>query len=90
MIIKDVDTLEPILYPILRDDYVVQGVRKLVRLGDKLIDWNDHFRLFLFSRSMDTRLPPECRSLVNTVNFNTTQAGLAEQVREINWRRRLR
>ena len=90
MIIKDVDTLEPILYPILRNDYAVQGVRKLVRLGDKLIDWNDHFRLFLFSRSMDTRLPPECRSLVNTVNFNTTQAGLAEQVREINWRRRLR
>ena len=82
LIIKDVDALDPVLYPILRNDYVVQGVRKLIRLGEKMVDWNENFRMFLLSRSVETQLPPQCRSLVNTINFNTTEAGLTEQVND--------
>jgi dynein heavy chain 2 len=102
LIVQDVDTIDPILFPILRNDYVIQGdimcnlaqfgrfqlwnfifilgVRKLVRLGDKLVDWNDNFRLFLFSRSTGLVPSPQSNALVNTINFNTTQAGLSEQV----------
>lgn len=57
------------------------GVRKLVRLGDKLIDWNEEFRLLLFSRSVEGQdSSPQWNSLVNTINFNTNEAGLAQQV----------
>ena len=57
------------------------GVRKLVRLGDKLVDWNEQFRLFLFSRSVEVHDScPQWSSLVNTINFNTTETGLAQQV----------
>lgn len=61
---------------------VVPGVRKLVRLGDKLVDWNDNFRLFLFSQSTGVApmASPQANALVNTINFNTTEAGLSEQV----------
>ncbi|KAI9564905.1 hypothetical protein GHT06_008646 [Daphnia sinensis] len=82
IIIQDVDAIDPILFPILCNDYVIQGVRKLVRLGDKLVDWNDNFRLFLFSRStgVTPMASPQANALVNTVNFNTTEAGLSEQL----------
>lgn len=57
------------------------GVRKLVRLGDKLVDWNEQFRLLLFSRSAEGHASsPQWSSLVNTINFNTNEAGLAQQV----------
>lgn len=58
------------------------GVRKLVRLGEKLVDWNENFRLFLFTRGAVVTQPvsPQASALVNTINFNTTEAGLAEQV----------
>jgi hypothetical protein len=64
---------------------VLLGVRKLVRLGDKLVDWNENFRLFLFSCSagLEHMVSPEANALVNTVNFNTTEAGLSEQVGRI-------
>lgn len=57
-----------------------KGVRKVVRLGDKLVDWNDNFRLFLFTCLTENQLPPELVALVDIINFNTTKAGLAEQV----------
>lgn len=64
--------------------YIQTGVRKLVRLGDKLVDVHENFRLFLFSRLSGTEIrqgaAPEAFALVNTVNFNTTESGLADQV----------
>ena len=104
LIVKDVDTVDPILLPILRNYYVVQGdskpegvikqcaafklfacywigVRKLVRLGEKLVDWNEQFRLFLFSRSVEAHdSSPQWNSLVTTIDFNASEAGLTEQV----------
>ena len=57
-----------------------------MRLGDKLVDWNDNFRLFLFSRSagLAPTASPQANALVNIINFNTTEAGLSEQVGHIH------
>ena len=56
----------------------------MVRLGDKLVDVHENFRLFLFSRlsGIEARqgAAPEAFALVNTINFNTTESGLADQV----------
>lgn len=56
----------------------------MVRLGDKLIDVHENFRLFLFSRLSGIEVrqgaAPEAFALVNTINFNTTESGLADQV----------
>lgn len=68
----------------MKTKYIIRilGVRKLVRLGDKMVDWNDSFRLFLFSRSTVPTLSssPQSYAMVNVINFNTTEAGLSEQV----------
>ena len=55
-------------------------MRKLLRLGDHLVDWNEQFRLFMFSAVGVPITSPQASALVNTINFNTTEASLTEQV----------
>lgn len=60
--------------------YNRKGVRKVVRLGDRLVDWNAQFRIFMFSSVGIPITSPQASALVNTINFNTTEASLTEQV----------
>ena len=56
------------------------GPRFVVPFGDKLVDYNEHFRLFLSTRNPTPNLPPYATALVNEVNFTITRAGLTAQV----------
>jgi hypothetical protein len=53
--------------------------------GDKLVDWNDSFRLFLVSRSPAAlaELPPDAAPLVTVANFTVTRGGLEGESRSI-------
>jgi len=52
----------------------------VVQIGDKLIDYNEDFRLFLATRNPTPFIPPDAISVVTEVNFTTTRAGLRGQV----------
>lgn len=39
-----------------------------------------NFRLFLTTRNPNPELPPDCKSIINAVNFTTTRASLTGQV----------
>ncbi|XP_040068802.1 cytoplasmic dynein 2 heavy chain 1 [Ixodes scapularis] len=80
LLVRDVDYLEPILYPLLRRDLINQGSRCVVQIGDKTVDYNENFKLFLVTQNASVVLPPFATSLVMTVNFTTTRAGLSEQL----------
>lgn len=80
LIIQEVDAVEPVLYPILRKDLVSQGPRHVVQIGEKMIDYNDEFRLFLTTRNPTPELLPDMQAIINEVNFTTTRAGLTGQV----------
>lgn len=45
-------------------------------LGDKQVDYNETFRLFLVTRNPEPYLPPDLRSLVAVTNFTVTRSGL--------------
>ena len=81
LIIQEMDGVEPILYPLLRGDLTSQGPRFVVQVGDKLIDYNEEFRLFLTTRNPAPEIPPDALSIITEVNFTTTRAGLTGQVR---------
>ena len=51
LIIQELDFIEPILFPILRKELVHQGPRWVVNIGEKPIDYNPNFRLFLSTRN---------------------------------------
>ncbi|XP_069998938.1 cytoplasmic dynein 2 heavy chain 1 isoform X2 [Penaeus vannamei] len=80
LIIQEVDKVDPILFPLLRGDLISQGPRFVIELGDKTLDFNENFRLFLATRIPNPELPPNVMSILTTVNFTTTRAGLTGQL----------
>lgn len=60
--------------------YVFTGPRYVVQIGEKTIDYNEEFRLFLATRNPNPLMPPDASSIVTEVNFTTTRAGLRGQV----------
>ncbi|CAH2225380.1 cytoplasmic dynein 2 heavy chain 1 [Pelobates cultripes] len=80
LIIQEMDGVEPVLYPLLRKDLIAQGPRYVVQIGDKTIDYNENFQLFLATRNPIPFIPPDATSIVTEVNFTTTRAGLRGQL----------
>eukprot|EP00327_Prymnesium_parvum_P015469 CAMPEP_0113281722 /NCGR_PEP_ID=MMETSP0008_2-20120614/28451_1 /TAXON_ID=97485 /ORGANISM="Prymnesium parvum" /LENGTH=3313 /DNA_ID=CAMNT_0000132155 /DNA_START=19 /DNA_END=9960 /DNA_ORIENTATION=- /assembly_acc=CAM_ASM_000153 len=80
IVVQEVDKIEPMLVPLLRRDLLRQGPRWVVQVGDKQIDYNEGFRLFLTTRNPQPDLPADVASLVSVVNFSVTAAGLEEQL----------
>jgi len=52
----------------------------VVQIGDKVIDYNEEFRLFLATRNPSPEIPADAASVITEVNFTTTRAGLTSQV----------
>ncbi|CAG0920502.1 unnamed protein product, partial [Notodromas monacha] len=73
LIVSNVESIPPVLYPILRNE-------KKVFVGDKLVDYNTNFKLFLTTRNPSPAIPPVGISAVTITNFSTTKAGLTGQL----------
>eukprot|EP00817_Percolomonadidae_sp_ATCC50343_P006451 CAMPEP_0117419094 /NCGR_PEP_ID=MMETSP0758-20121206/738_1 /TAXON_ID=63605 /ORGANISM="Percolomonas cosmopolitus, Strain AE-1 (ATCC 50343)" /LENGTH=1572 /DNA_ID=CAMNT_0005199979 /DNA_START=400 /DNA_END=5115 /DNA_ORIENTATION=- len=81
LIIQDVDKIEPVLMPIIRRELAVHGQRKTLQLNkDKIIDFNENFRMYLVTRISNLELPPNISPLLTTVNFSVTRSGLEGQL----------
>eukprot|EP00955_Chlamydomonas_euryale_P036485 350448-Chlamydomonas_euryale.AAC.4 len=80
LIIQEADRIEPMLYPLLRMDLDRQGPRFVVQIGDKAIDYNETFRLYLVTRNPEPHLPPDAASLIAATNFTVTRSGLEGQL----------
>lgn len=86
LIVQEVDGVEPVLYPVLRKDLAAQGPRHVVQIGEKVIDFNADFRIYLTTRNPAPDLLPDMQAIVNEVNFTTTRAGLTGQVVNLHFR----
>ena len=80
LVLQEVNSIDPVLYPILRRDFSGQGVYKVVPVGDKNVDYNPSFRLFMTTRNSNPDIPPDAKAIISTVNFTTTRAGLTGQL----------
>ena len=75
-----VDGVEPMLYPLCRKDLAHQGPRFVVTVGDKTVDYNENFCMYLVTRNPTPDIPPDAASLVTQVNFTVTRSGLEGQL----------
>lgn len=80
LILEDVDGVEPMLYPLLRRDLASQGSRHVVQIGEKAVDYNPAFRLYMTTKNPRPNLPPDACGLVSVVNFTVTRSGLESQL----------
>lgn len=80
LIVEEMDHIEPVLYPLLRGDLVSLGPRYVVQLGEKTVDYNEDFKLFMATRNPLPDITPDAASIISEVNFTTTRAGLKGQL----------
>lgn len=80
LLLQEVNSIDPILFPVLRGDLVGKGPYKVVQVGEKQVEYNPNFRLFMTTRNPNPDIPPDATAIISTVNFTTTKAGLTGQL----------
>lgn len=76
-ILQDVD---PLINNVLEKNYFKLGKNLKVMLGDKEIDVNDNFRLYLTSKLGNPSYPPELYAKCVIIDFTVTIKGLEDQL----------
>ncbi len=78
---QDVDQdPDPLLDPVLDKNIIQTGSRKLLTLGDKEIDWDDNFSLYLTTKLANPVYSPEVMSKTTIINYCVTMDGLMNQL----------
>jgi len=80
LLMLEVDGVEPMLVPLVRRDFQNQGPRTVIQIGDKTVDYNEKFQLYLVTRNPRPYLPPDIKAIITEVNFSVTRAGLEGQL----------
>lgn len=52
----------------------------MIKLGDKEVEWDPNFRLYLTSKLSNPHYGPEVSGKTSIINYGLTQQGLAEQL----------
>lgn len=64
----------------LRQIRYVESGQKLIRLGDKAVQWDEGFRLFFTTKLGNPHYSPEVMSKTMIINYSVTGDGLANQL----------
>jgi len=80
LIVHEVEEIEPILYSLLKRELIKQGPRFIIQLGEKQVDFNENFQLYLITKKSNFEVPPSTSGYLNIVNFSITKAGLTSQL----------
>lgn len=79
LLVNDVESVDPILNPLLNKELQRTGGRTLIRLGNEEIDFSPKFFIILTTRNPQAHFSPDLCSRVTMVNFTVTPASLEAQ-----------
>jgi dynein heavy chain 2 len=79
LVVKDVDKIEAFWVPLLRRDFLQQGLRLSVQIGDKVVDYDANFRIFLLTRNANFTTTSDLDPWIAKINFSLSFAGLTSQ-----------
>ncbi|SPP80284.1 dynein heavy chain 10, axonemal [Drosophila guanche] len=81
VLFEDVDDyIDPVIDDILQKNIRVQAGRKFVMLGDKEVDWDPGFRLYLTTKFSNPKFDPAVYAKALVINYTVTQTGLEDQL----------
>ncbi|DBA02158.1 TPA: hypothetical protein N0F65_004793 [Lagenidium giganteum] len=75
-----VEKIEACLWPVIARCTTTRGHKKLLKLGDKLVEFHSDFRLYLHTKLSNPHYPPELQAETTMINFAVTQQGLEDQL----------
>ena len=58
------------MYTLSHPPFALSGARKMVLVGDKLVDYNPEFRLFMSTRNPNPSLPPDVAAILTEVSYH--------------------
>lgn len=79
LMIENVESIDPIIFPVLNREIQRTGGRSLIRVGADEVDYSPKFSLFLCTKNPASNLTPDICSKVTLVNFTQTPASLEIQ-----------
>ena len=74
------EQFDPIIDPLLGRNIVRRGKRNLIQIGDREVEFNDKFKLFLQTKLANPNFKPEYQAQTTVINFTVTLDGLEEQL----------
>lgn len=74
------EELDPMLDPVLEKNIVKEGTSMVIKLGDKMVEWDDNFRLFFTTKLANPHYSPEVMGKTMIINYGVTMDGLANQL----------
>jgi dynein heavy chain 1 len=74
-----VESIDPVLNPVLNKEIHKKGGRILIKLGDQEVDFSPSFVIFLSTRDPTAHFTPDLCSRVTFVNFTVTPNSLQSQ-----------
>ncbi|XP_064550918.1 dynein axonemal heavy chain 10 [Drosophila montana] len=81
VLFEDVDDyIDPVIDDVLQKNIRVQGGRKFTMLGDKEVDWDHRFRLYLTTKFSNPKFDPAVYAKALVINYTVTQTGLEDQL----------
>ena len=81
MLLENVEEkLEPAIDPVLNKQTYEEDNRILIKVGDKKIDYDKNFKMFITTKMSNPVYLPEIYIKVTVINFSITFEGLKDQL----------
>lgn len=81
VLFQDVDDyIDPVIDNVLERNVKYQSGREFIILGDKEVDYNKNFRMYLTTRLVNPNFDPSVYAKATVINFTVTLSGLEEQL----------
>ncbi|KAI3434555.1 hypothetical protein D9Q98_002628 [Chlorella vulgaris] len=74
------EEMDPVLDALMKKELTKRGHKRIMKIGDADVEYNDSFRLYLQTRLSNPHYKPEVAAQTTLVNFCVTEAGLEEQL----------
>merc|ERR1719491_1376982 len=74
------ESIDAVLQPVIARNTIKRGKSRVIKLGDKEINFSPQFRLFLQTKLANPHYPPEVHAECTIINFTVTESGLEDQL----------
>jgi dynein heavy chain len=74
------EEIDPVLEPVLAKAFIKRGSQVLIKLGDKEVDYNQDFKLYITTKLSNPHYTPEISTKAMILNFAVKEDGLEAQL----------